>query len=110
DEGLLRIALDNLFSNAWKFTAKKPDARIRFSLETLESRQAFCVSDNGIGFEMKKAKKIFGVFERLEQSDDFPGTGIGLAIVQRVISRHGGQVWVRAAPNEGAAFYFALPG
>jgi light-regulated signal transduction histidine kinase (bacteriophytochrome) len=110
DEALLRIALENLLGNAWKFTEKRADAQIDFGSEQQEGRQTYFVHDNGIGFDMTHATKLFGVFERLHPDAEFPGTGIGLAIVQRVITRHGGQIWAKAAPNQGATFCFTLPG
>lgn len=108
DEGLLRIALENLLNNAWKFTGTCPEGRITFASEPWDGQRAYCVRDNGVGFEMRNAAKIFGVFERLQPGGDFTGTGIGLAVVERIISRHGGQIWVTAARNQGAAFYFTL--
>lgn len=110
DEGLLRIALENLLHNAWKFTVTCPKGQITFASEPFNGQRAYCVRDNGIGFEMKNAVRLFGVFERLQPGGDFPGTGIGLAIVQRIITRHGGQIWATATRNQGAAFYFTLAG
>jgi signal transduction histidine kinase len=109
DRGLIKVALENLFGNAWKFTAKQPNARITFFLEK-KDEPVFCVRDNGAGFDMKRAEKLFAPFQRLHQSSEFEGTGIGLATVARIISRHGGRIWVMAAVNQGATFFFTLGG
>jgi signal transduction histidine kinase/integral membrane sensor domain MASE1 len=109
DKGLIKVALENLLGNAWKFTAKQPNARIAFFLEK-KDETVFCVRDNGAGFDMKRAEKLFAPFQRLHQPSEFDGTGIGLATVARVISRHGGRIWVMAAVNEGATFFFTLGG
>jgi light-regulated signal transduction histidine kinase (bacteriophytochrome) len=110
DKGLIKVALDNLLGNAWKFTGKQPDARIAFILEKTVDEAVFCVRDNGAGFDMKCAGKLFAPFQRLHQASEFEGTGIGLATVARIISRHGGRIWARAAMNEGASFFFTLGG
>ena len=107
DRGLIKVALENLLGNAWKFTAKQPNARIAFFLEK-KDETVFCVRDNGVGFDMKRAEKLFAPFQRLHQSSEFEGTGIGLATVARIISRHGGRIWVMAAVNQGATFFFTL--
>jgi PAS domain S-box-containing protein len=109
DVRLLRIMLENLLSNAWKFTSKKPEARIQFGMEVRGDAPAFFLRDNGAGFDMQYAGKLFGAFQRLHAMDEFPGTGIGLAIVQRIITRHNGRIWAEAKSGEGACFYFTLP-
>jgi PAS domain S-box-containing protein len=109
DARLLQIALGNLLSNAWKFTNKKPEGVIEFGTMDNEGERAFFVRDNGEGFDMEWRHRLFGVFERLHAASDFPGTGIGLAIVQRIILRHGGRVWAHGKRTEGATFYFTVP-
>jgi PAS domain S-box-containing protein len=109
DSRLLRLALDNLLRNAWKFTSKRADARIEFGRRDGEE-PAFFVRDNGAGFDMAYSKKLFGLYQRLHSVSEFPGTGVGLTTVQRVINRHGGRVWGIGAVNEGATFCFTLPG
>lgn len=109
DERLLRIALENLFGNAWKFTGKKPEARIEFGIEAESDPQVFFVRDDGAGFDMTYAGKLFTPFQRLHGPHEFPGSGIGLAIVQRIMHRHGGKVWAKGAPDKGATFSFTLP-
>lgn len=108
DERLLGIVLNNLLGNAWKFTCHQPGARIEFGV-TAEPERAFFVRDNGVGYDMAHAGKLFGVFQRLHSTSEFPGTGIGLATVQRIIKRHRGRVWAIGAVNQGATFYFTLP-
>jgi len=107
DEGLIKVALENLLSNAWKYTAKQPNARVAFFLEK-KDEAVFCVRDNGAGFDMKRAGKLFAPFQRLHPASEFEGTGIGLATVARIIARHGGRIWVNAAENKGATFFFTL--
>jgi signal transduction histidine kinase len=104
DEKLLKVALDNLFNNAWKYTSKKTNAHIRFGY-SLE-KQAFYITDNGVGFDMKYANKLFGAFQRLHNVNEFEGTGVGLTTVQRVIERHNGRIWAEAEEGKGATFYF----
>jgi PAS domain S-box-containing protein len=109
DEGLLRIALENLFSNAWKFTSRQSHPMIEFGATDQNSSTLFYVRDNGAGFNMAHAKRLFGVFQRLHSPEEFPGTGIGLATVRRIFTRHGGEIWANAEPNQGATFFFTLP-
>jgi PAS domain S-box-containing protein len=108
DPGLLRVALENLLGNAWKFTSREPEAKIEFDVTERDGHRAYYVRDNGAGFEMAYADKLFAPFQRLHGADEFEGTGIGLATVQRVIHRHGGQVRAESEPGEGATFYFTL--
>ncbi|SDZ00591.1 PAS domain S-box-containing protein [Nitrosomonas sp. Nm33] len=108
DKQLLRIMLDNLLSNAWKFTAQSQKAFIEVGCNVDEERIIYFVRDNGAGFDMAYADKLFGVFQRLHDTHEFPGTGIGLATVQRVIHKHGGQIWAESAIDQGATFYFTL--
>lgn len=110
DEGLMTVLLDNLVGNAWKFTSRTEGAAIRVGrTATPESGSAFFVSDNGAGFDMEYANKLFKPFERLHSTSEFDGTGIGLAIVNRIIHRHGGRIWAEAEVGKGSTFYFSLP-
>ncbi|MFL6210411.1 MAG: PAS domain S-box protein [Pyrinomonadaceae bacterium] len=109
DKRLLRIMLVNLLGNAWKFTAKQAQPEIVFGHEQQDGETAFFVRDNGAGFDMTYADKLFGAFQRLHTVAEFEGTGIGLATVQRILNRHGGRVWAVGAVNQGATFYFTLP-
>jgi PAS domain S-box-containing protein len=109
DSHLVKIALDNLLGNAWKYTRKIPDARVEVGMVAHDGRKAFFVRDNGMGFDMKDADRLFKPFQRLQNAKEFPGTGIGLATVQRIILRHGGEVWGEGEPGKGATFYFTLP-
>ena len=108
DEHLLRVVLENLMSNSWKFTARQPHGEIEFGAEQCGGVPAYFVRDNGAGFDMAYTGKLFGAFQRLHSASEFEGTGVGLAIVQRVIHRHGGLVWAQGAVGEGATFYFTL--
>jgi PAS domain S-box-containing protein len=108
DPRLLEIMFDNLFGNAWKFSSKRSDARIEFGMWSHPGAHAYFVRDNGAGFDMTYANKLFGVFQRLHSGAEFEGTGIGLATVQRVVRRHGGRVWAEGEVGRGATFFFTL--
>jgi signal transduction histidine kinase len=108
DPRLLRVVLENLLGNAWKFTGKREHARIDFGAEPQNGRATWFVRDNGAGFDAAHAEKLFGAFQRLHSSEEFPGTGIGLATVQRVVRRHGGRVWAEGTVGHGATFWFNL--
>jgi len=108
DPALMRIAMQNLLQNAWKFTGKTDRPLIRVGALERGARTVVFVADNGVGFDMAHADKLFGAFQRLHHVGDFPGTGIGLAIVRRIIRRHEGEIWAQAKPGEGATFFFSL--
>ena len=108
DARLLRVVLENLMGNAWKFTAKHPRARIEFGDFQNNGSRAYFVRDDGVGFDMAYADKLFGVFQRLHQAEEYEGSGVGLAIVGRIVQRHGGRVWAEAEVDKGATFYFTL--
>ncbi|HWN17882.1 MAG TPA: response regulator [Gemmatimonadales bacterium] len=108
DGQLLRIALENLLENAWKFTGKQPDSRVEFGVTQASGEPTYFVRDNGAGFDMTYADRLFGPFQRLHAQSEFPGSGIGLATVQRIIHRHGGQVWAEGLVGQGATFQFTL--
>jgi len=108
DPGLVKLVLVNLLSNAVKFTKDRQPAVIEVATRDTEKGKAFVVRDNGVGFDPKYADKLFGVFQRLHREEDFAGTGIGLATVQRIVHRHGGEVWAESTPGKGAAFFFTL--
>lgn len=108
DPRLLRVVLQNLLGNAWKFAGRRPDARIEFGTLEKDKKQVYFVRDNGAGFDMAYANKLFAPFQRLHSEKEFPGTGIGLALAQRVIHRHGGEIWAEGEIGRGATFYFTL--
>ncbi|MBA3554776.1 MAG: response regulator [Gemmatimonadales bacterium] len=108
DGQLLRIALENLLANAWKFTARRPGARIEFGQTQIGGEPTYFVRDNGAGFDMAYVERLFGPFQRLHLATEFPGSGIGLATVQRIIHRHGGRVWAEGMVGQGATFHFTI--
>ena len=108
DRRLLNVALVNLLGNAWKYTGRVGQARIEIGHAPGET-PTFFVRDNGAGFDMAHASRLFTPFARLHRPDEFEGTGIGLATVERIVSRHGGRIWAEAAPGRGATFFFTLP-
>lgn len=108
DPNLLTIALNDLLRDAWKFTAKHETASIELGILHREGKPVYFVRDDGAGFDMRHATKLFAPFQRMHQVSDFEGTGIGLAIVNRIVQRHGGRIWAEAAIEQGATFYFTL--
>jgi signal transduction histidine kinase len=110
DARLLRIVVNNLIDNAFKFTRSRPSPRVEVGTRDVDGERAFYVEDNGIGFDMSYAGKLFGAFERLHDDPGYEGTGIGLATVRRIVERHGGRIWAEAEAGRGATFYFTLPG
>jgi PAS domain S-box-containing protein len=108
DPSLMRIALTNLLANAWKFTARRERAHIQFFADEEDGARVFRVKDDGAGFDPSQADRLFGAFERLHKSSEFPGTGIGLATTASIIARHGGRIWADAAPDRGATFSFTI--
>jgi PAS domain S-box-containing protein len=108
DARLLRIVLENLIGNAWKFTSKHPRAQIEFGQQQQKDSLVYFIRDDGAGFDMKYADKLFGAFQRLHTAKEFPGTGVGLATVQRIIHRHGGRIWAKGEVEKGAVFYFTI--
>jgi PAS domain S-box-containing protein len=108
DRKLIEVALTDLFDNACKFSSRSESARVEFGRETVDEAQVFFVRDNGAGFDMAYASKLFAPFQRLHKASEFPGTGIGLATVHRIIAKHGGRIWAEARPGEGATFRFTL--
>jgi len=108
DPTLLRLVLENLLGNAWKYTQRTDGARIAMRTATHEGERAIAVSDNGAGFDMRSADRLFGLFQRLHSANDFPGHGVGLASVRRIVRRHGGEIWAEGRPGHGATFTFTL--
>jgi light-regulated signal transduction histidine kinase (bacteriophytochrome) len=110
DPTLLRLVLENLLGNAWKYSGRTARAQIALRTVSHDSGRAFVVRDNGAGFDMRSADRLFGLFQRLHSASDFPGHGVGLASVRRLVQRHGGDIWAEAEPGRGAAFFFTLAG
>jgi light-regulated signal transduction histidine kinase (bacteriophytochrome) len=108
DRQLLHVVMQNLLDNSWKFTGKHSHAKIEFGVDNSNSKPTYFVRDDGSGFEMDYADKLYLPFQRLHTPDEFPGTGIGLATVQRIIHRHGGRIWAESAVEKGTTFYFSL--
>jgi PAS domain S-box-containing protein len=108
DPRLVRQLLEILIGNAWKFSSKQEETRITFGSREIDGERVFVVSDNGVGFDMSYAQKLFSIFHRLHREEEFEGVGVGLAIAQRIVSRHGGRIWAESAPGQGATFYFTL--
>ncbi|MGD8673216.1 MAG: ATP-binding protein, partial [Thiogranum sp.] len=108
DPRMARVILENLLGNAWKYTALEPHAKIFFGIWKSNGRTVYQVQDNGVGFDMTYSDRLFGIFQRLHHEDVFPGDGVGLASVQRAVNRHGGQVWAKSDPGQGATFFFSL--
>jgi signal transduction histidine kinase len=108
DRMLLRVMLHNLIGNAWKYSSQRTDARIRFDRQGEGPGAVYCISDNGVGFDMRHADRLFGVFQRLHAEAEFPGTGVGLATVRRIVRRHGGRIWAESTPGSGSRFYFSV--
>jgi light-regulated signal transduction histidine kinase (bacteriophytochrome) len=109
DPTLMRIAIENLVGNAWKYSSQSAQTRIELRRETLAGVPTFVIADAGAGFDMRFADRLFGVFQRLHSAKDFQGTGVGLASVRRIIRRHGGEIWAESEVGKGARFYFTLP-
>jgi light-regulated signal transduction histidine kinase (bacteriophytochrome) len=109
DARLLRIAMENLLDNAWKYTGQNPDAAVTVGSELAGDERHFFIRDNGAGFNMAYAGKLFGPFQRMHTESQFPGTGIGLVTVRRILTRHGGRIWADAEVDKGATFTFSLP-
>jgi light-regulated signal transduction histidine kinase (bacteriophytochrome) len=109
DAALMRAALENLLRNAWKYSSRVPVARIEVASAGELDPLAFYVRDNGAGFDMSEAHRLFAPFERLHKSTEFEGTGVGLAAVHRIVERHGGRIWAASAPERGATFYVSIP-
>ena len=110
DPTLLRLVLENLLGNAWKYSARCARTRISLTQVPHGNDTAFAVRDNGTGFDMRSADRLFGLFQRLHSASEFPGHGVGLASVRRIVRRHGGEIWAEAEAGRGAVFYFTLAG
>ncbi len=110
DTDMLQVVLKNLFDNAWKYTSTHAAARIEFGVAEVNGRTAYFVRDDGAGFDMEFADKLFMPFRRMHSSSQFPGLGTGLATARKIINKHGGEIWAEAAPEKGATFYFTLGG
>jgi light-regulated signal transduction histidine kinase (bacteriophytochrome) len=108
DPRLLRVVLTNLIGNAWKYTSRTASPRIELRSEVRDGETVYVVEDNGIGFDPAYAERLFGTFQRLHSVEEYPGTGVGLAIVRRIVARHGGRVWAEGRPGRGATFFFTL--
>ena len=108
DQSLLNIVMSNLVENAWKYSSKKSHAKIRFATQEQNGQVIYYIKDNGVGFDTRYISKLFGPFQRLHSGDEYPGTGIGLATVYRIIDRHGGKIWANAKVGHGATFYFTI--
>ena len=109
DPRLMRLVLENLFGNAWKFTRNASHPKVEFGSTMAKDKTVYFVRDNGAGFDMQHENKLFTPFQRLHSSQDFSGSGIGLATVRRVINRHGGRIWAESDGKSGATFYFTIP-
>lgn len=109
DPTLLRLVLQNLLGNAFKFTGQATQAVVEFGHHVVDGNDVFFVRDNGAGFDMRFAEHLFGLFQRFHSQNEFPGTGVGLATVQRIVRKHGGRIWAESEPGRGACFYFTLP-
>jgi light-regulated signal transduction histidine kinase (bacteriophytochrome) len=108
DPTMLRVALENLLGNAWKYTQRNRDALVSLRGERQGDKRVFVVQDNGTGFDMRSSDRLFGLFQRLHSASEFPGTGVGLASVRRIVRRHGGEIWAESEPGRGATFRFTL--